>query len=434
MRNEFKKTAYHRVLSLMAAACAVSLIIISVLSFIIVKNHTIEYFLRDADAHFSTVKEFCRDLSAESYYEIWDRSVHANLGLTLRQADGTLISYAIPETKNIKYYDSVERALKNSADIRVFTETTEAYDFNGFYFVVQEKTNNLFEYMFSCARPLEITVEGTSIPSWAVFSREISLWTEYSVKFILLILLCIGVYLITGLCIARNNYNLTIEKIREVQSKHIMSNALTHDLKTPIAVISSCSEMIKTGRQPEKHNIYAEKILKNAEYLNSSVCEILKISDLEDLKKSIKREPLDLIQLTAEILQSFSEISGEIKTEIINKSVSSDAVTVHADRESLKSAIENLLSNAFKNAMPVSGESKIIITVRKRKWAVFNTGLHISDSSIDKVCEAYYVEDKSRSTGTGLGLYIAKSIFEAHGFKFGIENVENGVSSFFYFK
>ncbi|ABY95183.1 MULTISPECIES: sensor histidine kinase [Thermoanaerobacter] len=210
--------------------------------------------------------------------------------------------------------------------------------------------------------------------------------------------------------------------------KDLIAN-ISHDLKTPLGLIRGYSEMLLDyyGDDKEKREKYLNTVIKETERMSKLVDDVLQLSKLQSGMVEIKEEPIDLEKLIFETLDIF-EI--QILEKNIEVKLNNLKLKVIADREMIKRAIINIISNAI-----ASMENGGILTITAEPQdkeiliKVSDTGCGIPQKDLEHIFDRYYKGNKS---GTGLGLAIVKEILTLHGSKYGIESQE-GVGTTFYF-
>jgi two-component system sensor histidine kinase CssS len=168
----------------------------------------------------------------------------------------------------------------------------------------------------------------------------------------------------------------TIEKMRqEIQhaekSKQEMLQNISHDFKTPIAVIQSYAEAIGDGVSDIKE---AEVIVKQAEMLNQKVKQLLELNKLEYLKDPSEFEVIRIKDIVINIVNN-----QKYRTNISFETELDDS-TYFGVKENFYTAFSNIIDNALRYA-----KSKIVITLKNKKLTFFNNGEPISDKFIDHV-------------------------------------------------
>jgi two-component system sensor histidine kinase VicK len=224
-------------------------------------------------------------------------------------------------------------------------------------------------------------------------------------------------------------------KIHDRMQKQFI-NVAAHELKTPTQGILGFSDLLK--RYPEKREEITEAICRNATRLQRLINDILDVTKIESQNLRLNKEQLNLNTLISSVVEDHGEKVNEVGKSIVKILVSFEQGTnnnqnpifVEADKPRLTQVISNLLNNAIKFTL----KGHITISTEKTDSdaivRVKDTG-----SGIDpEIYPRLFSKFASKSyQGTGLGLFISKSIVEAHGGKIWVENNknENGVTFIF---
>ena len=204
----------------------------------------------------------------------------------------------------------------------------------------------------------------------------------------------------------------------------------SHDLKTPLTVILSNSELLRqqgeSGDSPE-----LDRIQSAGKRMKDLVQKMLTLARMEDDPNRGAWESMDLSDMVMETALAFEAAAFE-KGLTIEENVESDLV-VKGNRAQVQSVVECLLDNACKYAAPGSRVTVSLEKAGKRaKLTVHNTGSYIPPEDIQHVFERFYRADKSRTEGdsSGLGLAIVESVVEAMGGTVAAESSETGGTTF----
>lgn len=215
------------------------------------------------------------------------------------------------------------------------------------------------------------------------------------------------------------------ERIERVRRE--TTAALAHELKTPLSVLSATAELLGDNLAPEKQAHYLSVIQQQAQRMDGSVRQMLELSRLETGAKALRRTAFSLAELAQERLQAALPTDSTIHTEF----AAQGEYEVNADRTLLMRALDALLENAVQHT-PEGG--CITVHLADGVLSVTNTGDAIPADALPRLWEAYYQADPSRSAkGDGLGLSIAKTVFDLHGYACGAENTEIGPKFWFQF-
>lgn len=215
------------------------------------------------------------------------------------------------------------------------------------------------------------------------------------------------------------------ERVEQVRRE--TTAALAHELKTPLSVLSAAAELLEDNLAPEKQAHYLDVIQTQAQRMDGSVRKMLELSRLETGVQALRREEFPLAALAQERLAAALPADGSLHTEFASDS----EYMVNADRALLARALDALLENAVQHT-PEGG--CITVRIANGMLSIANTGDAIPDHALPRLWEAYYQADPSRSTkGDGLGLSIAKTVFDLHGYTCGAENTDAGPKFWFKF-
>ena len=215
------------------------------------------------------------------------------------------------------------------------------------------------------------------------------------------------------------------ERVEQVRRE--TTAALAHELKTPLSVLSAAAELLEDNLAPEKQAHYLDVIQTQAQRMDGSVRKMLELSRLETGVQALRREEFPLAALAQERLAAALPADGRLHTEFASDS----EYMVNADRALLARALDALLENAVQHT---PGGGCITVRIANGMLSVANTGDAIPNHALPRLWEAYYQADPSRSTkGDGLGLSIAKTVFDLHGYTCGAENTDAGPKFWFKF-
>ena len=227
-----------------------------------------------------------------------------------------------------------------------------------------------------------------------------------------------------------------IEKKTQIDEmrKEFLSH-VSHELKTPIALIQGYAEGLKENitDDPESKDFYCEVIMDETDRMNTMVKKLMALNELEFGSDKINFERFDIVELMNNINHS-SDILIQQNKQILEFPYS-DPYYVWGDEFMIEEVYTNYLTNAIHHA-PEGG--KIIISIEDKedmvRINVFNEGNAIPDSEIDKIWIKFYKVDKARTReygGSGIGLSIVAATMKLHGREYGAYNKDNGVVFYF---
>ena len=235
---------------------------------------------------------------------------------------------------------------------------------------------------------------------------------------------------------ANNELQRDIEKKNKIDEmrKEFLSN-VSHELKTPIALIQGYAEGLKEGisDDEESRDFYCEVIMDEASKMNNMVKKLLTLNQLEFGNDNVTMERFDIVSLIKNYLQSAEILCRQKDVKVIMKEY--QPIYVWAD----EFMVEEVFGNYFSNAMNHVADDKVIdvkLLVKEKtvRISVFNTGEPIPEESISHIWEKFYKVDKARTReygGSGVGLSIVKAIMDALNHEYGVENYNNGVEFWF---
>ncbi len=241
---------------------------------------------------------------------------------------------------------------------------------------------------------------------------------------------------ISELKTANNELLKDIERKEQIDEmrKEFLSN-VSHELKTPIALIQGYAEGLKEGISDdvESRDFYCDVIMDEASKMNIMVKKLLTLNQLEFGNEIISMERFDITALIRNYIAS-SEILLKQK-DISVRMEDYEEIYVWGD----EFRVEEVFMNYFSNAINHAGDDRIIdVRISKEaervRVSVFNTGEPIPEESVGHIWEKFYKVDKARTReygGSGIGLSIVKVIMESMNQEYGVTNYSNGVEFWF---
>ena len=212
--------------------------------------------------------------------------------------------------------------------------------------------------------------------------------------------------------------------------KSFISN-VSHELKTPIAIISGYAEGLYEGISDDPQTIreYCGIINNESQKMNELVLELLELSKLESGSQPFLPDYYDIGKSISNIL---AHLSLQIKTNGITvENHVPSSVICYAQGDKIEIVLKNYITNAISHC---SGEKKIVIFCEKLKdtirFSVCNSGEGIAAEDISEIWDSFYRADKAHGRSEnrfGLGLSIVKSIMTTHRCAYGVENIRGGV-------
>ena len=216
------------------------------------------------------------------------------------------------------------------------------------------------------------------------------------------------------------NYKLQKDIEQKEKRENMRSEFLgnvSHELKTPIALIQGYAEGLKEGvnDDPESREFYCEVIMDEAGKMNRMVKNLLALNQLEFGEDDVQFDRFDITSLIFGVLQSLDILIEQKEAQIIFSH--KDPIYVWADEFKVEQVVRNYINNALNH---VDGEKVIEIKITQEndvaKITVFNTGTPIPEEDLPHIWEKFYKVDKARTReygGNGIGLSIVKAIMES---------------------
>ena len=241
------------------------------------------------------------------------------------------------------------------------------------------------------------------------------------------------------------NTNIELEKDIEEKSKidemrKSFISDVSHELKTPIALIQGYSEGLleNVNTDEESRKFYAEVILDETNKMDKLVKQLLELMRLEYGKREFNDTKFNIVEVEKEVIRKSKVMIEETGAKIDLES--SDEINVFADDFYIEQVVGNYMTNAIKHVKEVNGRKEIRIKnevdVEKNlvRISVFNTGDNISEEHLARIWNRFYKIDSSRNRqkgGTGIGLSFVKAIMNNYGNNYGVINREDGVEFYF---
>ena len=223
------------------------------------------------------------------------------------------------------------------------------------------------------------------------------------------------------------------EKMEQMRTE-FMGN-VSHELKTPIALIQGYAEGLKEGvnDDPESRDFYCDVIMDEAGKMNRMVKNLMTLNQLEFGNDKVEFERFNLTELIGGVLQSMDILSQQKDVKLIFRE--ENPVYVWGDEFKIEQVVRNYVSNAYNH---VNEEKIIEVKILREdglaKVTVFNTGKPIPEEDVPRIWDKFFKVDKAHTReygGNGIGLPIVKAIMESMHQQYGVKNYDNGVEFWF---
>lgn len=205
----------------------------------------------------------------------------------------------------------------------------------------------------------------------------------------------------------------------KIRLKKQLTNNINHELKTPVASILVCLELLRDHPEmlsEEKKRELNDRIFANAQRLNSLLKDVAAITRMDEGEEMIEKAPVDLAELVNDV------VAEERLRTSMNITVDMPQLKISGNRQLLESIFRNLIDNAIS----YSGGSEIVIKADSEgNFTVSDNGCGVPDEHLPHIFERFYRIDKGRSRaagGTGLGLSIVRNAVGIHGSDISVTN------------
>lgn len=227
-------------------------------------------------------------------------------------------------------------------------------------------------------------------------------------------------------------YDIQAEKKQEKARRSFIAN-VSHELKTPIAIIQAYAEGMKLGIGCDSTDEFCDIIIDESQKMNNLIMRLMEYMNFSSGAYKANRTVFNISELIGEIVESRSLTIKEKNANV--------EVDIDSSFEGFSDTIlvENIFNNYFSNALSHLDFDRLIKVTAKEvgksyRVTVFNTGKHIPGTDIENIWQGFYRADKSHSRAEGrfgLGLSFVETMQEIMGEKYGCENVPDGVSFWF---
>ena len=238
----------------------------------------------------------------------------------------------------------------------------------------------------------------------------------------------ISLYVITFLFTLLLAWFTARAQARSLQRERDLTNAVAHELKTPLALLRSYAEGLQEDIAPEKRAQYLDVIMDQSDQMAALVSSLLDLSRMKAGKTAFTPGPVALDQVVESV---FRTLERPMETAGVTLDLDLEPCTVSGEEGRLSLVVSNLAANALKHT-PTGGEIRVSLQIRGRfaLLRVENDGEPIPEEALPRLFEPFYRSDTARdrrSGGTGLGLALVKETVALHGGACGVENLPHGV-------
>ena len=225
------------------------------------------------------------------------------------------------------------------------------------------------------------------------------------------------------------------KKIQIDEMRKDFLSQVSHELKTPIALIQGYAEGLKESinDDPESQTFYCEVIMDEANKMNNMVKKLMSLNELEFGQGQVEMTRFDIVELIQNVCQASDILREDTKAEL---EIQTDQPQyVWADEFLIEEVVTNYITNAIHYVTPGGKITVRLVPMEKElQVIVYNTGKQIPQDELDKIWIKFYKVDKARTReygGSGIGLSIVAAAMEAHGKAYGVRNVDDGEEFYF---
>ena len=224
--------------------------------------------------------------------------------------------------------------------------------------------------------------------------------------------------------------NLQLEA--DIDHRREFISNVSHELKTPIAIISGYAEGLSSGisDDPEVIKEYCEIINEESKKMNGLVVELLELSRFESIAETFNPSNYNLSEQINDVISHFSLLISDKGITVTNNVP--ENIYCYAQKDKIEIILKNYISNAISHC---KNEMRIVLNLidSDDRWLikVFNSGDCIDESDLNRIWESFYRADKAHSRNEnrfGLGLSIVKAIADNHGMNCSVHNESDGVT------
>ena len=225
-------------------------------------------------------------------------------------------------------------------------------------------------------------------------------------------------FAVIGIILTLMLWKVLKTQMEEGEKRRELTNALAHDIKTPLFIIEGFAQNLKENIHTEKREHYADKIIEKTTQANSIIHRMLDFAQIESENISLKKEKVNINELIKSIASDYAQLNRDRL-----KITSEKDCVIFADRECMQRVITNLVDNAMKYS---DKDTVISIEIEAEGFSISNICTNLANYDTKKLTNPYFRMDKSRnSEGSGLGLATVKAITDMHGYKLSLKVQEN---------
>ena len=226
--------------------------------------------------------------------------------------------------------------------------------------------------------------------------------------FLMMGIYIIAVFSLVGVIIGAIIWKTLKKQIQQEEKLRTITNAMAHELKTPLFIIGGFAENLSENINTDKRKHYSELITEQTKEMNELVSKMIEYSKLDCANFALNMETTCLTDIVKQVFEKYRFCDIELDCE--------ENIFINADKKLIKTVVENLIENAVK----YSDDSKEIkVSCKNGEFSVSNPYKEVSKEEIRKMWEPYHRgAEESGKHGHGIGLAIVKSILDLHKMKY----------------
>ena len=243
-----------------------------------------------------------------------------------------------------------------------------------------------------------------------------------------------GILLVIAVIISRS-----FERLAEASRlKSEFISIVSHQLRSPLSNLKWTIELLmsgKLGKIEEQQTEYFKIIKENSNRMHELVSDLLTVSRIESAKLPFKKEEFSMQELVKNLINEYRSLAAAYNVKVVFDE-NNDLPHVFSDPSRIKLVMENLLDNAVRYTKK-GGETKIELSQKNNNicFSIKDSGVGIPEKDKKYIFQKFFRSENAlryQTKGSGLGLYISKSIIKKAKGKIGFQSVENQGSTFWF--
>jgi signal transduction histidine kinase len=256
-------------------------------------------------------------------------------------------------------------------------------------------------------------------------------WLHALLGVLVVVSITIAAYIARTLVRSYRQEQIALETSRNaVAARDEIMGLVAHDLRNPLSAILMRANLIRENAENATIQRHADGIETVVQRMEALIKTMLDVATIESGHFTVSPERCDVATLIDTTLELFDGLAAKKQIKLESQLVASNAV-VHADRDRVLQVLQNLVGNALKFS-PQGGRVTVAVE-RERdgvRFRISDDGPGIPRENLSNVFDRYWKRETSGTKGTGLGLFIAKGIVDAHGGRIWAENVPGHGAAF----